>query len=98
MLSLPNKVLLGAVAQLVAHLHGMQGVRGSSPLSSTCKDCGVAWHYMAARKPYGRVPHFDLRGQRQHEIAPLQLVGRISSLTFWVRQMSLSGQALSLNS
>jgi hypothetical protein len=27
----------GAVAQLVAHLHGMQGVRGSSPLSSTEK-------------------------------------------------------------
>ncbi len=25
----------GAIAQLVAHLHGMQGVRGSSPLSST---------------------------------------------------------------
>ena len=25
----------GAVAQLVAHLHGMQGVRGSSPLRST---------------------------------------------------------------
>jgi hypothetical protein len=23
------------VAQLVAHLHGMQGVRGSNPLSST---------------------------------------------------------------
>ena len=35
MLSLPNEVFLGAVAQLVAHLHGMQGVRGSSPLSST---------------------------------------------------------------
>ncbi len=34
-----NKILMGsafgAVAQLVAHLHGMQGVRGSSPLSST---------------------------------------------------------------
>ncbi|MEY2663508.1 MAG: hypothetical protein RIR35_316 [Actinomycetota bacterium] len=28
-------VKLGAIAQLVAHLHGMQGVRGSSPLSST---------------------------------------------------------------
>ncbi len=28
-------VVHGAVAQLVAHLHGMQGVRGSSPLSST---------------------------------------------------------------
>ena len=27
----------GAVAQLVAHLHGMQGVRGSSPLSSTLR-------------------------------------------------------------
>jgi hypothetical protein len=25
----------GAIAQLVAHLHGMQGVRGSNPLSST---------------------------------------------------------------
>ena len=25
----------GPVAQLVAHLHGMQGVRGSDPLSST---------------------------------------------------------------
>jgi hypothetical protein len=25
------------VAQLVAHLHGMQGVRGSSPLRSTKK-------------------------------------------------------------
>ena len=27
--------VIGAVAQLVAHLHGMQGVRGSNPLSST---------------------------------------------------------------
>jgi hypothetical protein len=27
--------MIGAVAQLVAHLHGMQGVRGSNPLSST---------------------------------------------------------------
>ena len=26
---------IGSVAQLVAHLHGMQGVRGSSPLRST---------------------------------------------------------------
>jgi hypothetical protein len=25
----------GPVAQLVAHLHGMQGVRGSNPLRST---------------------------------------------------------------
>jgi hypothetical protein len=29
------------VAQLVAHLHGMQGVRGSSPLSSTGKSAGT---------------------------------------------------------
>ncbi|MEY3846240.1 MAG: hypothetical protein RJA66_507, partial [Actinomycetota bacterium] len=27
----------GPVAQLVAHLHGMQGVRGSNPLGSTMK-------------------------------------------------------------
>jgi hypothetical protein len=27
----------GPVAQLVAHLHGMQGVRGSNPLRSTKK-------------------------------------------------------------
>ena len=25
----------GAIAQLVEHLHGMQGVRGSNPLGST---------------------------------------------------------------
>ena len=31
----PHEQSCGAVAQLVAHLHGMQGVRGSSPLSST---------------------------------------------------------------
>ena len=31
----PKQRKFGAVAQLVAHLHGMQGVRGSSPLSST---------------------------------------------------------------
>jgi hypothetical protein len=28
---------LGAIAQLVEHLHGMQGVSGSSPLSSILK-------------------------------------------------------------
>jgi hypothetical protein len=32
---LAEPVRHGAVAQLVAHLHGMEGVRGSSPLSST---------------------------------------------------------------
>lgn len=36
----------GAVAQLVAHLHGMEGVRGSSPLSST----------------NDQLPHFSVRG------------------------------------
>ena len=29
--------MFGPVAQLVAHLHGMQGVRGSNPLGSTKK-------------------------------------------------------------
>ena len=43
----------GAVAQLVAHLHGMQGVRGSSPLSSTKKplehrDLTVFWRFFFA--------------------------------------------------
>ena len=33
------------MAQLVAHLHGMQGVRGSSPLSST------EWPVARAEKP-----------------------------------------------
>ena len=33
--TLAEPVRHGAVAQLVAHLHGMEGVRGSSPLSST---------------------------------------------------------------
>ena len=35
------RMLSGAVAQLVAHLHGMEGVRGSSPLSSTFSEGGV---------------------------------------------------------
>src|SRR5579872_7506388 len=30
-----DNLVSGAVAQLVAHLHGMEGVRGSNPLSST---------------------------------------------------------------
>ena len=30
-----EKTYLGAIAQLVEHLHGMQGVSGSSPLGST---------------------------------------------------------------
>ena len=29
-----KKTCLGAIAQLVEHLHGMQGVSGSSPLGS----------------------------------------------------------------
>ena len=29
------RIKIGAVAQLGEHLHGMQGVRGSNPLSST---------------------------------------------------------------
>lgn len=33
----------GAVAQLVAHLHGMEGVRGSSPLSSTHFRTSALW-------------------------------------------------------
>ena len=32
---LRNVTEYGDMAQLVAHLHGMQGVRGSSPLIST---------------------------------------------------------------
>ena len=29
-----NRSVLGAIAQLVAHLNGIEGVRGSNPLSS----------------------------------------------------------------
>tara|TARA_Y100000991_G_scaffold203899_1_gene178973 strand:- start:323 stop:427 length:105 start_codon:yes stop_codon:yes gene_type:complete len=29
-----NVLVFGAIAQLVEHLHGMQGVRGSNPLGS----------------------------------------------------------------
>ena len=38
------------MAQLVAHLHGMQGVRGSSPLSST---------QTTGSRPLGRLPEFN---------------------------------------
>ncbi|VXB35084.1 hypothetical protein ARTHRO8AJ_200021 [Arthrobacter sp. 8AJ] len=48
----------GAVAQLVAHLHGMQGVRGSSPLSSTGKSAGttlVPADFFCAHIPDARI-------------------------------------------
>ena len=41
------------MAQLVAHLHGMQGVRGSSPLRSTNneikvgQECELGWFGLA---------------------------------------------------
>ena len=41
---------IGAVAQLVAHLHGMQGVRGSSPLSSTMRVNGAALSFDVGTK------------------------------------------------
>ena len=39
------------MAQLVAHLHGMQGVRGSSPLSST--------KFSSRSRPTGRLLLFN---------------------------------------
>jgi hypothetical protein len=54
------------VAQLVAHLHGMQGVRGSSPLSSTKKpleqrDASLFWRFFFAQISHHSVfcPCFD---------------------------------------
>src|SRR6185437_4447773 len=38
----------GAVAQLVAHFHGMEGVRGSNPLSSTGR-LFLSWRAPARR-------------------------------------------------
>ena len=32
-----NSIVFGAIAQLVEHLHGMQGVSGSNPLGSMSK-------------------------------------------------------------
>ena len=41
------------MAQLVAHLHGMQGVRGSSPLSSTkYKDAGSISCVFCVSRPH----------------------------------------------
>ena len=40
----------GPVAQLVAHLHGMQGVRGSSPLRSTKENLAKARFFFLPRR------------------------------------------------
>jgi 2,3-bisphosphoglycerate-dependent phosphoglycerate mutase len=61
------------VAQLVAHLHGMEGVRGSSPLSSTGRPRGDEW---CAPRPYrGPVPaaliHLVRHGQSTWNAARL---------------------------
>ena len=47
----------GAMAQLVAHLHGMERVRGSNPLSSTDRVSGDF------RKPFF---HTQIRNPNQH--------------------------------
>src|SRR6476620_6848566 len=63
-----GKQTYGAVAQLVAHLHGMQGVRGSSPLSSTSTE----------REPSPvMVPFFVATGNRYWaETLPAQVKAR----------------------
>jgi hypothetical protein len=49
----------GAMAQLVAHLHGMERVRGSNPLSSTfatakATSTEVAFAFFISQTPYMR--------------------------------------------
>src|SRR5215469_10049891 len=43
---------LGAMAQLVARLHGMQKVRGSNPLSSTRSFVRVSLHFAPRVRAY----------------------------------------------
>lgn len=55
----------GAVAQLVAHLHGMEGVRGSNPLSST-------------RGASDRVRRLHVRGRRPPATRPYVRIARLT--------------------
>ena len=52
----------GGVAQLVAHLHGMQRVRGSSPLTSTITAGQATFWLLAEEKERGLIACRRLRG------------------------------------
>ena len=52
---LVDSAFRGAIAQLEEHLHGMQGVRGSSPRSSTNRDETATSHPSPARRGVSRL-------------------------------------------
>ena len=49
-------VVYGAIAQLVEHLHGMQGVSGSNPLGST-RESQVNPGFFCARRLFAHLCH-----------------------------------------
>lgn len=49
----------GAMAQLVAHLHGMERVRGSNPLSSTSTKTTILQRVVVFHMAVGFRRHFD---------------------------------------
>ncbi len=66
----------GALAQLVARFHGMEEVRGSSPLSSTAKVL-VKGHLILkdAWLTYATEGHFGVNGHRSASISrPLVII------------------------
>jgi hypothetical protein len=54
---LPLRVTYGAIAQLVEHLHGMQGVSGSSPLGSIFKNSCTVKGFFYAQSPEETFDH-----------------------------------------
>ena len=61
-------ISLGAIAQLVEHLHGMQGVSGSTPLSSTI----IFVILLRLSKPYfKKSQHFIFLDRYHNESAEL---------------------------
>ena len=70
----------GAIAQLVAHLHGMERVGGSNPPSSTTKPSACIWWFlrwfMAGRTtPMNRIASFGAIAQLVAHLHGMERVG-----------------------
>ena len=65
------------MAQLVAHLHGMERVRGSNPLSSTSRDFRVIWNpfFHAKMAEFQRFQGVALNKRRTSTYANVQRIG-----------------------
>ena len=101
----------GAIAQLVAHLHGMERVGGSNPPSSTTKPSACIWWFlrwfMAGRTtPMNRIASFGAIAQLVAHLHGMERVGgsnppssttKPSACIWWFLRWFMAGRTTPMN-